>query len=381
MRSFFSGADDKTAKKTDKQRLDNTNNPILNKKPISPTVTNSPVTTTTTNIPHHVHTSDFEGPLLIYENDKPIKNKTKTGFLPLSPQNIPINPEENDSVNSHNDDLIDNYKNTRPEGPPYEHSVPWPTGPKNPTKPIKDEVLIKPIYDNSKIPSYVGPFNPDNNKAPQVKSKKPNKTANNALPTKQKGEQFIPHQLPFDPHQSHYPNLQNLQNPEEILQIINQHPELSNYPAGSVFEIHNYPQDVNRKPVNPEFLVPQNKYPQNPVRKPPPHNQSPIGPYLINQIDPNVQNINSNNFASNIPIDQLIKHVQEGQIPPGLPRPIAPYNQNSQFSQNPIFAQPGLQYSVLNNQPQLNQSTGGNLTLFVCVCVFLNVLCTKFISL
>lgn len=332
----FSGFDDKISKKTDKPRLDNTNN-----KSFLPT--SSPPIINTTH-----QTSTFEGPLLIYENDKPSKSKNKTNsFIPFNPNNSPIHPDDNNNEPNLKPDLVDKYKNIKPEGPIYEHSIPWPVGPsRNPTKPIKEEVSIKPIPD-TKPPSIISPFNPDI-KPPPVKTKKGNKTTSNNA-NKQK-DQFLPplvsQQIPYDPHNPHY---QNIQNPEEILQIINQHPELANYPPGAVFEIHNFPQDI---PQKPEYNIPQNKFP--PSRKPPSQHQTSHVPYLINQIDPNA------NYASNLPIDQIIKHVQEGQIPPGLPRPAAPsYAQNSQFSQNPMFAQPGLQYSVLNNQPQLNQTTGG----------------------
>lgn len=351
-RVSFSGTDDKTPKKTDKNRLDGFSNRTITKKPFLPTTPPPNIT--------HDDSTNFAGPLVIYENEKPVKSKNKT-FVYDSPdlENLHIDhdislvgPKPNDKIKNNND------------APSYEHVSPWAFGPVNGNAkpPLKDDVLIKPIPDNPKVPSYVGPFNPDF-KNPSGKPKKGNKTSttNTVNPNKQKPEQFIPQlahlpipqQIPYDPQQTQYTNLQN---PEEILQIINQHPELANYPSGAVFEIHNYPPDVSHKPVNPEYLNPQIKYPQNPIRRPPPQNQSPLGSYLINQIDPG----NSNNFSPNLPIDQLLKHVQEGQMPTGIPRPpITSFAQNTPFSQNPIFAPPGLQYSMLNNQPQLNQTAGG----------------------
>lgn len=182
----------------------------------------------------------------------------------------------------------------------------------------------KPI-DENKNPEFIGPFNPDF-KTPigGSKLKKGNKTS--VVPPGV-NKQKIP-RPPFD--QNQYQQFNNVQRPDEILQIINQHPELANYPPGSVFEIHNYDP----------------KYPQG-------RPQIPMGnPYLMNHVDPHQQ-------YPNIPIDQIIKHVQNGQIPPGISRPLPSFGHNSQqFAQNPnIYSPHGLQIPFINGQ-HLNQSSG-----------------------
>lgn len=211
------------------------------------------------------------------------------------------------------------------ESPLYHNANPygiWGTPPKESPKQVDD--------NNKGNNAFVGPFNPDFKIPVSVsKPKKSNKTTSGVSGgTKQKGGQRIPPvngQVPFQPSQ-----FNSVQRPDEILQIIQQHPELANYPPGSVFEIHNY---------DPKF--PQNRP------------QVPINPYLMNQVDPT-----NNPQYSNIPIDQIIKHVQNGQIPPGLARPQLPFGQNSQqFAQNAnVFAPHGLNVPFINAQH--NQSSG-----------------------
>lgn len=254
--------------------------------------------------------SGFTGPLLIYENEKP-KNINETSDLQnlhMDHENILPTPDGMPNVEEH------------PEGPPYQHigtySGPW----SPPKQKPKDEVLVKPLDDKT---SFIGPFNPDF-KMPVAppKTKKGNKTTSNNTVNKKRPP--IPQQPVFQ-----QPQFTTAHRPEEILQIINQHPELANYPPGSVFEIHNYDPNQN-------------------FQRPYGQNQDPNRPFLPNQVEPAVPNY------PNIPIDQIIKHVQNGQIPPGLSR--LPFGQ-PQFAQNPnLFAPPGLQYP----QTQLNSNqTGG----------------------
>lgn len=297
-------------KNTDKQTSDIHKNHTTFKKPNFSSPTNS----------NHSNTnSGFAGPLLIYENDpKNVTNETSDLQNLHVDHEMTLNPNKiGKPLNENSEEQFEN------ENPLYHNANPygiWGGPSKIPPKPI----------DENKTPSFIGPFNPDF-KTPvgSPKPKKGNKTSVvNPGSNKQKGGQ----RPPFEGHNPfQQPQYNTVQRPDEILQIINQHPELANYPPGSVFEIHNYDP----------------KYPQG-------RPQVPQVPYLMNQVEP------GHPPYQNIPIDQIIKHVQNGQIPPGLSRPLPPFRQNSpQFAQNPnIFAPHGLQIPFLNGQHNLNQSSG-----------------------
>lgn len=340
-RLSFSGIDD-SMKKTDKQRQNSFNNHTVIKKPTAhPTPSSNK-----TNMDN-----GFAGPLLIYENEKPqptgIANETSDLQNLHAEHEMMFNPNQNGIPIS--ESSSENFDN---ESPPYQHIGsynPWGTPP---NRPPKDEILVKPLNENqNKSPSFMGPFNPDYKMPVSVsKAKKSNKTTTPSnIPNKQKGDRFRP-PFPNIPQQQNpfqQPQFNTIQRPEEILQIINQHPELANYPSGSVFEIHNYD--------------PNTKFPQSPVGRPPLPPPPPVGPYLVNQVDTG----SPANFPQNIPVDQIIKHVQNGQIPPGLSRPLPGFGQNPQFAPNTNpYAPHGLQIPLINGQLNSNQTSGGNCVIF-----------------
>lgn len=348
-RLSFSGIDDNMPKKTDKQRLDSFNNHTIIKKPF--------VSHPSSKNKTHVD-SGFAGPLLIYENDKPQTSDKTINETDL--QNLHMEsslPSKNIITNSSHfhPPLIDNNA----DHPPYQqlggYISPWGNNPNKINSASGSEGPVKPISDSSdQSPPYMGPFNPDFKATSSSKPKKGNKTSTSSNNSnKQKGDRVRP---PLVIPQSNIPYQQSQYNtvhrPEEILQIINQHPELANYPSGSVFEIHNYDPNV--------------KYPDNP-RLPPGLNSVNRPPYLMNQVDPGMHfnNNNNNNYPNNYPIDQIIKHVQNGQLPPGLARPPPSqpvFGQTPPYAQNPsIYAPHGLQFPLINGQPQLktNQTSGG----------------------
>lgn len=228
---------------------------------------------------NHTVTSDFNGPLLIYENDKP--------------QTV----NETDLQNLHVD-TADVTTNT--EAPPY-------LGPFVAKAPFKNP---PPVRESEMSPAYVGPFNPDFKGSGSTKTRKGDKTTNNIAPGKQKPVVRPP---PPPPQRPQYDI-----KPDEIIHVINQHPELANYPPGSVFEVHNY------NPNQP------GAYPSNFPARP---------PLVPNQLD------------AGFPID-LIKHVHNGQIPPGVAANYAP--------------NPYAQFPFMNGQSQLtpNRTGGQSITYF-----------------
>ena len=83
--------------------------------------------------------------------------------------------------------------------------------------------------------------------------------------------------IPDDPEHYHHviPFIQNHPGkgtPEELLQIINQHPDFANYPTGSILEIHNVPQSGTQDQhyLDPNAIIPIN-------------HANPIVPYTVNQ--------------------------------------------------------------------------------------------------
>ncbi|CAH1116582.1 unnamed protein product [Phaedon cochleariae] len=181
------------------------------------------------------------GPLSVYENGEKIKNpNVDTLGTATKPK---VSPNEN----------------------PFYHK-------QAPSSKKDDKVFSK---DKNKQP-FQGPFNPS--------YKDKSKNSKDSLFVTPPSEKVTPDQeVNSDPSKSQLPFLKphknaehseievhGHSNPEELLQFISQHPELSNYPSGSVFEVHNNNNNLatNQNAVPSEqgkpqihlvpYLVPQN---------------------------------------------------------------------------------------------------------------------------
>ncbi|KAJ8960312.1 hypothetical protein NQ318_004038 [Aromia moschata] len=169
----------------------------------------------------------------------------------LPPPNLPCPPHMATISHTPNDDCckewVCNTETTSPESILSQLS-PSPEPPKPPKftfathSPVTERVTSKP----SKI----------------VHNKAPNKNASLFItPPPQvehnNNENYIPNDI--NPHTPFLPtqpppvqseiNIHTHSNPEELLQFIHQHPEISNYPSGSVLEFHNVPHDLNGNPL------------------------------------------------------------------------------------------------------------------------------------
>lgn len=164
--------------------------------------------------------------------------------------------------------------------------------------PHKEKPILE-IQPHGNLPSYIGPINPEfkqpqkpNKNGKQPEKNKPNKNELFITPPTISHENYIPeYQNPYinpnyaipnkklpkpqqTPHQVQIPVKGTA---EDILQILSQHPELANYPPGSVLEIHNVPQAPNQ----PHYI--------NPIINP---NARPnVIPYQINQGQPDIEHI------------------------------------------------------------------------------------------
>ncbi|XP_018322459.1 putative epidermal cell surface receptor isoform X1 [Agrilus planipennis] len=121
---------------------------------------------------------------------------------------------------------------------------------------------------------------------------------------------------------------------DEILQIINQHPELANYPPGSVFEIHSVPVDPSQKPNRPQYANPNILVPST--------NDHPLVPFVINQ---NPQVVPSHG----IDLDQLLQHIHRAPTQPN-------YIQYPTHSSNGIIIPNGQNLPIPS---QLNKTISG----------------------
>lgn len=112
----------------------------------------------------------------------------------------------------------------------------------------KTDVKAKPTKD--KNPNYINPLKPD-----KVGNKKttifvtpppPLVQSDNRNPSGSQGKIPFPN-IPQNAVKSEI-EIHGHGNPDDLLQFINQHPEISNYPSGSVLEIHNVASPVDQKP-------------------------------------------------------------------------------------------------------------------------------------
>lgn len=214
--------------------------------------------------------------------------------------------------------------------------------------------------DSKPTISYAGPFNPDF-KPPSTKNSnknsktKPSKGSQMFVtppppppPRKAVIENDIPEVAPILPTTK--PHIEDpLHNsvrihakgdPHEILQIINQHPEIANYPPGSVLEIHNIDPSNPKKPpfINPNSIVSPN------VRQ-------PVVPFVINQNHPQ-------EIPPGVGLEQFLEELHKN-IHPQQTNAFVPYpnNNNNQYANDgQIFIQPPQQPNnpIFNTRPQRN---------------------------
>jgi hypothetical protein len=172
--------------------------------------------------------------------------------------------------------------------------------------------------DENKEP-FLGPFNPTYKKPSDSKNQKGQKPKpvkeGGLFVTPPPGENYIPN------HQVKKPQMHG--NQDELLQFIHQHPEINNYPSGSVVEVHSVPV----KPSNP-FANPgvPNGRPQNFI------------PYVL------PPNGHGNELPGGITVEQILQEVHKNANPHGHLYSFPP----TQFNNGPVLLAP--QSPVLPNR-------------------------------
>ncbi|XP_065166990.1 putative epidermal cell surface receptor isoform X2 [Atheta coriaria] len=183
--------------------------------------------------------SKTSGPLLIYENVNHTLGNPK------------LQPDENHYLhNPHRDEpkhkkTVDTHTETTP-------------------RPVPSEP-----FENEADDAYLGPFNPTFKKPSKPPKSKPR--PNFVTPSPQNhnnnNDNYIPEYNDHDDKHDQDDNqeqplgihIHGKGNPEELLHIINQHPELAEYPPGSVLEIHNVPPRPQQRPTQYNVNSPPNK--------------------------------------------------------------------------------------------------------------------------
>lgn len=132
------------------------------------------------------------------------------------------------------------------------------------------------------------------------------------------------------------------QPPEEILHIINQHPELANYPPGSVLEIHNIPNRPNNHP----FINPNSILSQHPARQP------QIVPYIVPS-DHQGRPLPNNGLPPGVTLEQILQEIQKSEQPhpPYVPYQHYPENNGHIFvaqQSGPVLPTRPLRNSTIN---------------------------------
>lgn len=213
--------------------------------------------------------SKILGPLLVYTNKESSQEPLELELLPN------ITSDEN------------HYYSKKEHHKPIHHN-------KNDEE-HKDSAHKKAEFTKgtSEVPPYLGPIlptaTPVHIKPTKLSNKsKPNKILSETHFTKTATQQNdtiednIPSQHPqFEIH--------GKGDPEELLQFINQHPELANYPSGSVFEVHDAHHQNQNTLSNPGVI--------NPI-----HHQQVI-PYAI----PN----SGDDLPINYNVDHILQHIQK----------------------------------------------------------------------
>ncbi|RZC41146.1 epidermal cell surface receptor, partial [Asbolus verrucosus] len=180
--------------------------------------------------------------------------------------------------------------------------------------------------DNKDKETFLGPFSPNHKKPISDKKPKPSKDGLMFV-TPPPDENYIPNQE--TPYLGHEQNVKNPsqggkvpqihQNPDELLQFIHQHPEISNYPSGSILEIHNIP---TKTPVPTYHGRPQQ-----------------VVPYVVPQ--PHIEGL-----PPGITLEQILQEVHKNAHPHGTPPHVIPYP--NQYSNGPVLLAP--QSPVLPNR-------------------------------
>lgn len=256
--------------------------------------------------------SKLHGPLLVYQNEE-----DKLTHASKQPN---ITDEENI--------YFSKPKPAVPIVKPFKDKYPQKGITKTPQKmnTNEDEDLDKP--------EFIGPFNP-NFKPNSVKQESINKGKFNDKSKPNKNvPMFVtpptdndilnaPHQpvikpeiYPILPNKANLPKLPQSPNqvhihskgsPEDILHFINQHPEIANYPSGSVLEIHNVPQGQKPSFVNPNAV--SNDHPQ-------------VVPHIINQQGiglPSIPPAIPGGHPQGINFDQILQEIHRNPNHQGNP--------------------------------------------------------------
>lgn len=306
------------------------------------------------------------------EKIKNDKDSTYTGQFPLSPTKQPSkilgpllaygnkgpNETKQQSVNNHLDTL--KYTNISSEENLYYKSKQNEEKPNKSDTKLKEEDKSVKYHDNSKNKdpklaiSYSDPLNSD------TKQSIPNKSINKSHKSKpSKGIFVTPPSVTTNtdnyktPLQSHpttnspnnVPNgvrIHGKGSPDEILKIINEHPELANYPPGSVVEIHDVvAQDIPQKPnfVNPNSIVP-------------PNNSPPLVPYLVNQEH------SYDTIPHGVGLEQFLQEIHKNIQP--QTNHFIPYPTNTQYSNvNGQIYIPPQNAPAFNTRPDRNFTQPG----------------------
>lgn len=173
----------------------------------------------------------------------------------------------------------------------------------------------------TEIPPYLGPIIPNYQKP--SKNTKPTPKIKPKPSVSPQNENYIPinsypQQIPVLPTKAgtappSHVHIHSKGNPEEILHIINSHPEIANYPHGSVLEIHNIPNTDRQKPpyLNPNSLVPQQ-----------PPRQQGVLPYVVPGDHTNIP------LPPGVTLEQLLQEIHKTEQSSA---PYNPYQQNGQI--------------------------------------------------
>ncbi|KAK9687410.1 hypothetical protein QE152_g36293 [Popillia japonica] len=260
------------------------------------------------------------GPLTIYENHD--DNTTSSPEISYKLPNIP--PDENHY-----------YSKSKPN-----------KSNKIPQKNVEDSQLNQ-VPD--KFVGQIRPNYPQTNKAARPNPKQPISTkikAETSTTSAENEENYIPGHVIQSYHPEVYQEnkdgattngqIHGNETPEELLQLIHQYPQIINYPAGSVVEIHNIPQITQGKP--PQYLGPNTITPDQPnvpyiigdhQQNRPPHISQPPGitfEHILHEITKNTNlPSSSNSFGQN----GLLQN--NGQL--FLPQPVQ-FNANGQAQRN-----------------------------------------------
>lgn len=193
------------------------------------------------------------GPLLVYQNEDNHTDNNVLGPVPMPNISLSENPfYNNHTMQIH--DIPKTNKNSTHSNKPLFVTPPPPPMPQIPNMPSQNYF---PNHIDDQVPPYL---------------------VNSQSPTK-----------------SHIA-IHGKGNPDELLQFINQHPEIANYPPGSVLEIHNVPPNAKPNQMNPQ------------------HNGQNVIPYLIQQ-NPNI----NNELPPGITLEQILQEIHKSEHPPSVP--------------------------------------------------------------